>query len=125
MIKTIWVDAYFKQLGKWEDYEEPTGETKKGFFGTKEVTIKKQRWILLNKFSDSIIDGAKLADDISKQLNNLESENFEILNITPVISGHYNWSGYSKSGPQSSSADTCASWGYSVTEGVMICARKK
>ena len=126
LIKTVWVDAYFQKKGRWEEYEEATGETKKGFFGgEKAVTVKKRRWVVLNEDSEDSIDGARLSRDTEKVLNQLESEGFDVLNITPVISGQYSWTRYDKSTPQSGAADTCASWGYSVTEGVMVTAKKR
>lgn len=126
MIKTVWIDAHFQKDGRWEEYEEATGETKKGFFGgEKAVTVKKRRWVELNENRDDCIDGARLTRDTEKFLNQLESEGFDVLSITPVISGHYSWTNYSNSIPQSGAAATCASWGYSVTEGVMVTAKKR
>ena len=124
MIKTVWIYAYFKKQGRWETYEEDTGETKKGLFGgEKPVVVKKKRWIELDAYRDDMIDGARISRDIEKALNQLESEEFDVLSITPVISGAYNWKNYSSS--NNGSAHTCASYGYSVTEGVIVIARKK
>lgn len=127
MIKTVWIDAQFQKKGRWEEYEEATGETKKGFFGgEKAVTIKNKRWVELDEYSENRIDGARLSEDTNKILNQLQSEGFEVLSITPVISGEYSWTGYSKSaGASAGAASTCASWGYSFTEGVMVTARKQ
>lgn len=122
MIKTVWVDAYFVKKGRWEEYEEPTGEVKKGLFGTKAITIKKKRWVELNEYSENRIDGKRLSDDTQKILSDLESSGYEVLNITPVISGAYSWTQYSRG--SSSGSSTCTSWGYSVTEGMMITAKK-
>jgi hypothetical protein len=124
MIKTVWVDAYFVKKGRWEEYEEPTGEVKKGLFGTKAITVKKRRWVELNEYSENRINGKRLSDDTQKILSELESSGYEVLNITPVISGNYSWKEYSSSSRASGVADTCASWGYSVTEGIMITAKK-
>lgn len=126
MIKTVWVDAFFQKKGRWEEYEEATGETKKGLFGgEKPVTVKKKRWVELNEWSDEKIDGNRLTRDLEKALNQLESEGFEVMNITPVLSGKYSWTGYSRSGAGSGAADTCASWGFSITEGVVVTAKKR
>lgn len=124
MIKTIWVNAYFVKKGRWETYEEDTGETKKGLFGgEKPVVVKKKRWIELDEYRQDMIDGARLSRDIEKVLNQLESEGYYLLEITPVISGHYSWERYAWVNG-SSAPDTCASWGYSYTQGVMVTARK-
>ena len=51
MIKTVWINAYFQRKGRWEEYEEATGESKKGFFGgEKAVTVKKKRWVELDEW---------------------------------------------------------------------------
>ena len=125
MIKTVWINAHFQKKGLWEEYEEHTGETKSGFFGEKAVTVKKKRWVELNEYRDDYIDGVRLSRDTEKALNQLESEGFDILNITPVMSGQYSWTKYGTSGPNSGAAPTCASWGYSVTEGLMVTAKKR
>jgi hypothetical protein len=124
MIRTVWVRAHNIKKGKWEEYEEPTGEVKKGLFGgEKSVMVKKKRWIELNEIHENLIDGARLSKDTEAALIQLTSEGYEVLNITPVLSGRYSWTGYSSAGPGNNSASTCASWGYSVTEGVMITAK--
>lgn len=126
MIKTVWVEAYNQQKGRWEEYEEPTGEVKKGIFGgEKPVTVTKKRWVYIqNQYYDHLIDGPRLTRDLEEALNKLESTGFTIVSVNPVISGRYSWEGYSKSGPASPSADTAVSWGYSLTEGMTIVARK-
>lgn len=125
MIKTVWIDAYFKKKGRWETYEEDTGDIKKGLFGgEKPVVVKKKRWIELDEYRDDIINGAELSRNTEKVLNQLESEGFDVLSITPVISGSYGWQPYSKS-VGIGSADTCASYGYSYTEGFIVIAKKK
>lgn len=121
MIKTVWVKAYNQKKGVWEEYEEPTGEVKKGIFGEKALTITKRRWIEFDVDTDHIIDGERLSLDTEKTLNQLANDGFEILSITPVISGRYSWTDY---GTGHVETPTCASWGYSLTEGVMITARK-
>lgn len=126
MIKTVWVQARWKKKGRWEEYEEPTGEVKKGLFGgDKSVTVKKRRWVETNENSDSAIDGKQLAQDMQTVMNSLEQEGFEIMGLSEVLSGEYSWTGYSKSGATSGCADTCASWGFSVTEGIVISAKKR
>jgi hypothetical protein len=126
MIKTVWVDAYNQQKGKWEEYEEPTGEMKKGIFGgDKPVMEKKKRWIWLdNQYHDHLIDGQRLSRDLEEALNELESTGFTIVSVNPVISGRYDWQGYGTSSVASGSAPTAVSWGYSLTEGMTIIARK-
>lgn len=125
MIKTLWIQARWQKKGRWDEYEEPTGEIKKGFFGEKPVMVKKKRWIETNENSDCVIDGKKLAEDMQTTMNSLEQEGFEIIGLSEVLSGNYNWKNYSNSGAGNGGASTCASWGFSVTEGIVITAKKR
>lgn len=121
MFKTFWIDAYTTKKGKLEEYEEPTGEIKKGLFGEKRVTVTKKKWVELNEHNDHVVDGKRLALDIQNEIENLlTKDGYIVQEITPVLSGRYDWTSYG----QGQSAPTCASWGYSITEGVIITARK-
>ncbi len=91
----------------------------------KPVMAKKRRWIELDGYREDVIDGARLSADTQEALNQLDSEGFEVTNMTPVTSGHFSWTNYSKGGRDSIAPETCASWGYSVTEGVMIAAKRR
>lgn len=64
-----------------------------------------------------LIDGDRLCRDTEKVLNQLESEGFDVLTITPVTSGNYGWTHYNTAVGSGSSA-TCASWGFGATAGV-------
>ena len=121
MLKTEWIQAYFTDVGKWEDYEKPTGETKKGLFGEKPVTSKEKRFVKTG-VSDCWIDGKRLAKDMEEAMKKLEKEGYEILQITEVLSGNYNWKGYSN--PPGPGAATAVSWGFSYLEEVIITAKK-
>ena len=80
---------------------------------------------------DHIVDGARLASDTERVLNDLESRGFEIVSLTPVVSGRYGaekYDGRVTPGVFSKptvAPDTCASWGYSMTDGFVVVARKK
>jgi hypothetical protein len=82
----------------------------------------KKRWVELDEYSDTQIDGAKLSRDIQRVLVELESKGFDLVAITPVLSGQYGYADYSGGGI--GTASTCASWGFSVTSGVTVTARK-
>lgn len=90
----------------------------------------KTKWVGsygLEKFAH-VVDGARFATDTENVLNQLESEGYDIVSITPVISGRYNWQKYDSGGSAATgarSSATCASWGYSMTDGVMITAQKR
>ena len=125
MIKTVWIPAYFNKNGRWEEYEEPTGEMKKNLFGKEvAVTAKKKRWVELDSYVDDRIDGGRLARDTETVLNQIESAGYEVLTITPVLSGRSDVIPYAQHTVSRGGVDTCASWGFSVTEGVMVTAKK-
>lgn len=125
MIKTLWIQAKWQKKGRWDEYEEPTGEIKKGIFGgEKPVMVKKKRWVETNENSDRWIDGKKLAEDMQATMNSLEQEGFEIIGLSEVLSGNYSWTEYA-SGLGNSAVSTCASWGFSTTEGIIITAKKR
>lgn len=57
------------------------------------------------------VDGAKLAADLEATLNQLEEQQFEIFQVTPVQSGSYDF------------GDNHG-FGFSYTEGVLVAAKK-
>lgn len=119
MIKTVWVKSFNQQKMRQEDYEEPTGEVKKGFLsGAKPVMETKKRWVpIKDEYHDHLIDGRRLTSDLEKALNELESAGFTILSVTPVISG--NWGSSNVRG-----YTDVIGWSYSLTEGFTVVARK-
>jgi hypothetical protein len=82
------------------------------------------------KGQEHLVDGARFAADTQRALNELESSGYELVSITPVVSGRYDsarfdgrvTTGFFKK--PTIAPDTCASWGYSMTDGVMIVARE-
>ena len=127
MNKTIYVNSYFKAVGKNVAVKVPTGEKKKGFFGgEKDITRTEQRWEQTG-YSDCEIDGPRLADDIQNAVRTLNSEGYVVANITPVISGRYN---YEYKANSSRNDNHCAGggfgygYGYSITEGMVIVGQK-
>lgn len=133
-IKTVFVDAYFQAIYKDVKVKVPTGEMKKGLFSEKPEmkTITEKRF---DRYSDCIIDGARLAVDINETIKILLSENYEIISIFPVTSGSYKYAyengnisistgigGYVGGGGKTGYS---YGYGYSYTEGVIIYAKKK
>lgn len=91
MNKVIHIPAYFESIGKEKTIEVPTGEKKKGFFGgEKDVTRKETKWEQTG-WSDSRIDSKRLAQDLSDAIDTLNKEGFEVVSVTPVTSGAYDW----------------------------------
>ena len=119
LFKTIWIKAHFQKFGYWAEKDEPTGEVKRNLLGgEKLVYAKKKMWIETTDYRDDLIDGERLSRETEIALNELDSEGFDVLSITPAISGHCGID-VDKSGTYPTS------WGYSHTEGIMIVAKKR
>lgn len=80
---------------------------------------------------DHIVDGHRLASETERALQDLDATGYSIVSIVPVVSGRYDYKKYDgrvkkelfTSSP-TTAPDTCASWGYSMTDGVMVVARR-
>lgn len=130
--RCVWVEAPFKELGTWETEKVQVGSTvnrvEKGIFNKKlvdqvtpvyeEKKVWKQRAI-----SDSLIDGQKLSELINDAIQSLENEGYEVVSITPITSGKYD---YDYEAPIVNAKDRASygwGYGYSFTEGVTIFAK--
>ena len=124
-VKSIWVKAPFKEEGTWQIEKFQNGTTKrkieKGFFGKKvveeEVPVYEERKVWkVTKVSDCEIDGERFNKNIEAAIRKLEEEGLQVISITPVISGKYEYD---------YNVPATYGWGYgfSYTEGVSIIAR--
>ncbi len=136
MNKVVYVKAYFSPVGKNIEIKVPTGETKKGLFGgEKKVTKKETRWEQTG-FSDTHIDGERLAEDLQTTINTLSDEGYSITHITPVISAAYDYK-YQAQGVTSTprilsdgeavsgGASFGYAYGYSYTDSLIVVAERK
>lgn len=90
--KVVYIPAFFEPIGKDKKIKVPTGEKKKGFFGgEKDVTRKETKWEQTG-WSDCSIDSARLASDLAQEVEKLNRDGFEIVSVTPITSGAYDWS---------------------------------
>lgn len=120
MNKVVFVQAYFAAIGKEQVVKVPTGEKKKGFLGGEsDVTKDEKKWVQTG-FSDKQIDTERLTKDLQEAIARLNKDGYEVVSVTDVISGNYNYKWESWGGPSSGGAG----WGYSYTDGLMIVARK-
>jgi hypothetical protein len=123
MNKVVYVGACFKPLGKFETYKVPTGEKKPGLlFGEKEVMRKEERWVQTG-VSDCEIDGERLANDIGAAIAQLNRDGYEVVTVSEVTSGRYDWK-YQTGGSATAGWGYGYGYGYSITEGVMIVAKR-
>jgi len=137
MVKTVFVQAFGEPVfgHDYKTVKVPTGEKKRSIFGDeKEITKKEYRRVQTGT-SDSQIDGVRLANDIDAATTALQNEGYEVLTITPVMSGKYAYHvepgsiessvGFLRDGYKVSGKGSWAyGYGYSYTEGVLITARK-
>ena len=135
MNKVVYVKAHFRPERKQKTVKVATGEKKKGFFGgDKEVTKNETQWVETGGASDCEIDGERLAAEIEAAINTLNNEGYEVVDISQVVSGRYNFDTKSDTkwkidtGPRPFAGGWGWGWGYgygfSYTEGVTIIARK-
>jgi hypothetical protein len=120
MNKVVYVLAHKAPLFNTVVKKEFTGETQTNIFGieiklTREVSKK-----VRSGYSDSKIDGQRLSEDIQKAVDNLNKEGYEVICISEVTSGIYNYEGSTTHGGGVSGYG----YGYSYTEGVNIIAKK-
>jgi hypothetical protein len=112
--KVVFVKAHFRPL-----YGKPG--ILKAVFGSNQLgtILEIPKGFEQKGWSDCQIDGERLADDISKSINKLETDGFEVVNISNINSGSYK-SDYSSSDRSS------YGWGYgfSISEGVLITVNK-
>ena len=126
MIKAIFIPTKFLPEYENKTVEEPTGETKRGFFGGEKPVTRKVKRPVMTGYSDCRINGAALAADIEAAAQELLEEGFEILAITPVLSGAYDYDTHHETSMMSHYAWGWGyGFGYSYTEGVVITARAR
>ena len=129
MDKIVHVPAYFKKTGENVLVDVPTGEIKKGFLGGEKKVTKKESQFKVTGESDCIVDSKRLADDLSKVVNELNNSGFNVTAITPVISGHYDThqscksSGLGAATPGQSYGVSFA-YGYRYTDSLIVVASK-
>lgn len=80
---------------------------------------------------DHLVDGERLARDTQRVLDDLASSGYEVASITPVVSGRWDVRAFDSRTtadffPKPTIApDSCASYGYSMTDGILLVAKKK
>lgn len=121
MNKVTYIKAYFKPVGKLKSVKVPTGEKKKGLlWGEKEI-LRKENQFEQTGWSESEIDGERLALDIERAVNNLNDQGHKVIIISEVISGDYN---YHYRTSYKAKGGFGYGYGFSYTEGVTIISEK-
>ena len=116
MNKVVFINAYFVPVGEEKEIVVDTGEKKSGFLGTEtSITRKEKKWTQTG-FSKSIIDTKRLTEDLNVTVENLNKEGYEVVTVTNVISGEFDYDNYS--------GTRTYGYGYSYTDGLMVVGRK-
>ena len=125
--KVVYVPAFFEPVGKNKTIKVPTGEKKKGLFsGEKDVTRKEIQWEQTG-WSDCRVDDERLANDLKEIVVALNNEGYEIVSVTPVTSGSYDWKYQVKTGGSGNNGygGYGYGYGYSFTSSLIVTAKKK
>jgi len=101
---------------------------KKGLFSKETVEVEKPIYtyrdelVPTGKYSDTAIDMEDLAVRVTESCNDLYERGFEVENIISTIEGRY---GYNTNIAPSGGGGWGYGYGYSVTDGVVILAKRK
>ena len=126
MNKIVYIPAFFEPVGEDKIIEVPTGEKKKGFFGgEKDVTREETKWEQIG-WSDCLIDSERLANDLAMEVEKLNREGFEIVSVTPITSGSYDWKYKTGTfiGAGEGGYGYAYGYGFSYTNSLIITAKK-
>jgi hypothetical protein len=118
--RVVYVPAQFAPEGEHRTVKIPTGKTTPGFFGEKQVTREETQFVQTG-ISDCDIDAAQLANDVTAAVDQLNVDGYEVIAITPLTSGNYN---YDVQWTMSGNGGAGYGYGYSYTKGVLITARR-
>ena len=124
MNRIEYIEAHFKPIWKQVPVEVPTGEVKRGPLGGKKALTRQEKQWKQTGRSKSEIDGVRLGKDIENKVAELNSDGYEVVSITPLISGSFAWAHNTEGGGSMGGWGYGYGYGYSYTEGVVIVARK-
>lgn len=124
--KVVYVPAFFEPIGRNKTIKVATGEKKKGLFGGEKEVIRKESQWEQTGWSDCRIDGKRLADDLAKTIRDLNTEGYEVVSVTPITSGAYDWKYELKSGgfQNNGYGGYGYGYGYSFTNSLIVTAKK-
>ena len=116
MNRVVFVKAHGRPIGAYKKMEVPTNASRRGLLGIRRpVTRTIERWVQKG-YSDSEIDADRLVRDMQAAIQTLNADGYEVISVTPVISGR------SREGRRSAGGKS-NDHGFSYTEGMIITAR--
>lgn len=129
MNKVVFVEAPFKPILEELSVAVRTGEVKRGIFGGEKEVTRKERKVVQTGVSDSRIDGEALALAVVEKISELNDEGYEVISITPITSGAYEFREISSSARMLRETEEIEGGGYgygfSFTSGVLLLAAKR
>lgn len=135
--KVVFVQAKFKNETKLEKTKVDTGKKKTTWLGKeKPVYATEYKEVDTGNKSKSKVDAEALSVDLNDNLNKLYKDDYEVVSITSVMSGDYDYKfekhriGSSKRIIESTEkvggyTSFGYGYGFSFTEGILITAMKK
>lgn len=121
MNRIVYVPAHFVEQGRYEKVEVPTGKSETGMFGIKRPITRTEERFVKTGSSDCDIHAARLADDLSKAVAQLNHDGYEVVTITPITTGRHHAEVLTEFGQ---GIEGGLGYGYSFTKGLIITARR-
>lgn len=137
LYKTVWVRASMGELQEKVTKQRQTGTRKvtktRGLFKKESYEVEEpvyedyEEWVPTGKLSKTFIDIADFSERIMDACNLLAEQGYEVVHISDIIDGHFDYNTWQGSNRQAGSRSWGAGWGYgygySVTDGVIITAK--
>lgn len=125
--RVIFIPAYGLPITKPVKKTVETGEVKKTFFGKEKAVTKTVTDTEIVGESDSQVDAVRLSDDLRKAVEEQNAEGYEVVSVTPIISGDYDYV-YSEGNGKKIHAHKGSygyGYGYSFTEGLTVVVKQR
>ncbi len=126
MNKVVYVRAHFVPVGENKTVKVPTGEIKTNYFGDEEEVFTTETHWVQTGYSDCKVDSKRLAEDLELAIESLNSSGYEVVSITPVLSGDYDYKAHVSTGGVAGNGygGYGYGYGYSFTESLIVVAKK-
>ncbi len=125
MNRVVHIPAYFRPLKTkkniaLKDNEPTTEHTLLTEVGN--TTVRYEERLVKTGVSDSLVDSERLTKDLSTAIEKLNSDGYEVITVTPVISGLYDFVGVKDRISHDDQGGY--GYGYSYTDSLIIVAKQ-
>ncbi|QFT13443.1 hypothetical protein [Vibrio sp. THAF190c] len=126
MNKVLFIPAYGVPIKKSTTKNVPTGEVRKGFLGFRQKVTEKVVEEEVVGMSDCQLDAVRLSNDLAKAVEEFNLDGYEVLSVTPITSGNYNYEVQEGNNFKSKAYKSGYAYGYgfSYTEGLTVVFKK-